>query len=234
MTYGTIVRILDRLPGYCPATPKRAMRKIRELLTELEYDEDFINGINDEFCQGFGTAKEIFTRLFHDRYWEEDPRTRERQTPKPPERYLSPGVCICPGCHRTLEAHASKIFCCYCGQMLTYENEREPLLADREVKGVGVWGEVGEILEAIQVEIDAGFECRIGIPLFAARRAEQLKTSAVADEDMYRYGYGKSLDAYLDGKRLVDEIIRRYRNQQDHKEREGKTDSQPTHNRGGQ
>lgn len=84
-------------------------------------------------------------------------------------------------------------------------------------------GEVGEILEAIQAEIDAGFEWRIGIPLFAARRAEQLKASAVADEDMYRYGYGKSLDAYLDGKRLVDEIIRKYRNKQEHKEREGKT-----------
>lgn len=91
----------------------------------MEYDEEFINGINEDFCQGFGTAKEILAGLFQEQYWKEVSEAEERQIPKPPERYLSPGVCVCPGCHRTLEAHTSKIFCCYCGQMLTYENEED-------------------------------------------------------------------------------------------------------------
>ena len=125
MTFGMILTILDRVPGYRPATAKRDMRKIRERLKELEYDEEFINGINEDFCQGFGTAKEILAGLFQEQYWKEVSEAEERQIPKPPERYLSPGVCVCPGCHRTLEAHTSKIFCCYCGQMLTYENEED-------------------------------------------------------------------------------------------------------------
>lgn len=44
----------------------------------------------------------------------------EKQIPKPPERYIKPGVCVCPNCHGIIEAHTSKTFCAYCGQSITY------------------------------------------------------------------------------------------------------------------
>lgn len=44
----------------------------------------------------------------------------EKQIPKVPERYIKPGVCVCPNCHGIIEAHTSKTFCAYCGQSITY------------------------------------------------------------------------------------------------------------------
>lgn len=44
----------------------------------------------------------------------------EKQIPKPPERYIKPGVCVCQNCHGIIEAHTSKTFCTYCGQSITY------------------------------------------------------------------------------------------------------------------
>lgn len=44
----------------------------------------------------------------------------EKQKPKVPERYIKPGVCVCPNCHGIIEAHTSKTFCAYCGQSITY------------------------------------------------------------------------------------------------------------------
>ena len=56
-------------------------------------------------------------------------------------------------------------------------------------------------LEKILEEIDAEFERRIGT---------QLKIMAGLGDDVYRYGYGKSLEAYQQGKLLVAEIIRKH------------------------
>lgn len=44
----------------------------------------------------------------------------EKQISKVPERYIKPGVCVCPNCHGIIEAHTSKTFCAYCGQSITY------------------------------------------------------------------------------------------------------------------
>lgn len=56
-------------------------------------------------------------------------------------------------------------------------------------------------LEKILEDIDAEFERRIGT---------QLKIMAGLGDDVYRYGYGKSLEAYQQGKLLVEDIIRKH------------------------
>ena len=58
-------------------------------------------------------------------------------------------------------------------------------------------------LEKILEEIEAEFERRIGT---------QLKIMAGLSDDVYRYGYGKSLEAYQQGKLFVEDIIRKHMN----------------------
>lgn len=56
-------------------------------------------------------------------------------------------------------------------------------------------------LEKILEEIEAEFDRRIDI---------QLKIMAGLGDDVYRYGYGKSLEAYQQGKLFVEDIIRKH------------------------
>ena len=58
-------------------------------------------------------------------------------------------------------------------------------------------------LEKILEEIGSEFDRRINT---------QLKIMAGLGDDVYRYGYGKSLEAYQQGKLLVTEIIRNHMN----------------------
>ena len=58
-------------------------------------------------------------------------------------------------------------------------------------------------LEKILREIEAEFDRRIDT---------QLKIMAGLGDDVYRYGYGKSLEAYQQGKLFVKEIIRKHMN----------------------
>mgnify|MGYP001863135941 FL=1 len=58
-------------------------------------------------------------------------------------------------------------------------------------------------LEKILEEIEQEFDRRINI---------QLKIMAGLGDDVYRYGYGKSIEAYQQGKLFVTEIIRKHMN----------------------
>lgn len=58
-------------------------------------------------------------------------------------------------------------------------------------------------LEKIMEEIETEFEIRINT---------QLKIISGLNDDVYRYGYGKSLEAYQQGKLLASEIIRKHMN----------------------
>ena len=58
-------------------------------------------------------------------------------------------------------------------------------------------------LEKILEEIEAEFDRRIDI---------QLKIMAGLGDDVSRYGYGKNLEAYQQGKLFVEDIIRKYMN----------------------
>lgn len=57
--------------------------------------------------------------------------------------------------------------------------------------------------EGILEEIEQEFDRRINT---------QLKIMAGLGDDIYRYGYGKSLEAYQQGKLFVEDIIRKYMN----------------------
>ena len=59
VSYGQILAVFDKVPGYSFSQPKRSMRKIKEFMTDREYDSDFNEAINDDFCKDFGIAKEI-------------------------------------------------------------------------------------------------------------------------------------------------------------------------------
>lgn len=58
-------------------------------------------------------------------------------------------------------------------------------------------------LEKILKEIEAEFDRRIDI---------QLQIMGGLGDDVYRYGYGKSLEAYQQGKLFVEDIIRKHMN----------------------
>lgn len=59
------------------------------------------------------------------------------------------------------------------------------------------------MLEKILEEIEKEFDRRIDT---------QLKIMAGLNDDVYRYGYGKSLEAYQQGKLLIEDIIRKHIN----------------------
>ena len=45
--------------------------KIKEIMRKFEYDGDFVDGINDDFCLGWNATKNIITQmLLSDVYWE--------------------------------------------------------------------------------------------------------------------------------------------------------------------
>ena len=62
--------VLHNIPGYFKGTSKRVTRKIKEIMRKFEYDGDFVDGINDDFCLGWNAAKNIITQLLSDMYWE--------------------------------------------------------------------------------------------------------------------------------------------------------------------
>lgn len=62
--------ILHNIPGYFRGTSKSDTRKIKEIMRKFEYDGDFIDSINDDFCVGWNVAKNIITQMLSDMYWE--------------------------------------------------------------------------------------------------------------------------------------------------------------------
>lgn len=60
--------ILQKVPEYRYGKPKISMRDIKNIMREMEYDEDFIENINDDFCEGFGVARKIISDLVYQSY----------------------------------------------------------------------------------------------------------------------------------------------------------------------
>ncbi len=61
--------IIEKIPEYAYGTPKRSLRLIKEILTEFEYDDDFIEAVDDRFCQGFGAARDVIIEMLKRQYW---------------------------------------------------------------------------------------------------------------------------------------------------------------------
>lgn len=71
MTHAAHIEIIHEIPDYVYAKPKSSKRKIQEIMRRYEYDDDMIHDINDDFCQGFGTAKNIIVELLKNNYYEQ-------------------------------------------------------------------------------------------------------------------------------------------------------------------
>lgn len=61
--------IMDKVPSYSKGTRKSSKRKIKECLLNMEYDTEFIEDITDDFCEGFGVARDIIFELLKNEYW---------------------------------------------------------------------------------------------------------------------------------------------------------------------
>lgn len=55
--YPVYLDVLHNFPGYLKGTAKRDVRKIKEIMQKFEYDDDFIESVNDDFCLERDTAK---------------------------------------------------------------------------------------------------------------------------------------------------------------------------------
>lgn len=60
------MKIIHKIPDFKAGMRKRSKRQIQELMHEYDYDQDFIDTVSDEFCRGFGTAREIILELIKD------------------------------------------------------------------------------------------------------------------------------------------------------------------------
>lgn len=60
--------IQHNVPDYQYGKPILSMRKIKELLAKMEYDQSLIDNLDQSFCEGFGIAREIILQLLSDDY----------------------------------------------------------------------------------------------------------------------------------------------------------------------
>lgn len=61
--------IRSKFRGYSKATPRRDKRRIKEIMKEFDYDDEYIKRISDEFCEGWGVAVDIISAFLSDEYW---------------------------------------------------------------------------------------------------------------------------------------------------------------------
>lgn len=76
MIYPVHLDIISKIPSYTEGEKRRCKRKIQETMRKYEYDEDFIESIEDNFCRGFGIAKDIIDTALMEEYWKQ--REKER------------------------------------------------------------------------------------------------------------------------------------------------------------
>lgn len=77
MKWPLYMTLIEKLPDYGRGIKKQAKHNIQALMTEQDYDTDYIHNITDDFCQGFGVAKDIAVRLLKK---EEIKQTQLRET----------------------------------------------------------------------------------------------------------------------------------------------------------
>lgn len=63
--------INSKIPSYTESEKRLCKKKIQEIMLKYEYDEDFIKNIDDNFCQGFGVAKDIIFTFLKEEYWKQ-------------------------------------------------------------------------------------------------------------------------------------------------------------------
>lgn len=62
------ILVIENVPAYTPGLAKRSKRRIQETMREYGYDEDFIEAVDDGFCQGFGAARDVIVEMLERKY----------------------------------------------------------------------------------------------------------------------------------------------------------------------
>lgn len=71
--------ILNKIPGYQKCTQKRDKKKIQEMMRQYDYDDDFIENMNEDFCLGWNAAREIMIQILSDLYWDTKKESRRKK-----------------------------------------------------------------------------------------------------------------------------------------------------------
>lgn len=61
------LEIASKIPYYFKGKKNICKKEIQEIMRKYEYDEDFIEAIDDSFCQGFGVARDIIIELLKEK-----------------------------------------------------------------------------------------------------------------------------------------------------------------------
>lgn len=82
------LKIEYKIPPWRKAKTKQYGKEIRKTLQENEYDDDVIENINDDFCEGWDAARDVILKLLSDSYWTEkrtscDFLTQPKETAQP-------------------------------------------------------------------------------------------------------------------------------------------------------
>lgn len=66
------IEIINKIPSYTTNLRNHSKRQIQEIMQEYHYDEDFIEAIDDNFCQGFSVARNIIIEMLEAKYWDQN------------------------------------------------------------------------------------------------------------------------------------------------------------------
>lgn len=66
--YMSILEILTQC-NYTQGKSKTCIKNIKELMEKYGYDKEDINNITEDFCQGFGIARDIIGEMVRERLW---------------------------------------------------------------------------------------------------------------------------------------------------------------------
>lgn len=72
------IDIIHKIPEYKRSTKKGDKRKIKEIMRQYEFDDDVIENINDDFCNGWDAARCIIIEMLKDKYWKHQEKINER------------------------------------------------------------------------------------------------------------------------------------------------------------
>ncbi len=64
------IDIIHKIPEYKRGTKKGDKRKIKEIMSQYEFDDDEIENINDDFLKGWDASRYIIIEMLKDKYWE--------------------------------------------------------------------------------------------------------------------------------------------------------------------
>ena len=65
------IEVISQIPGYTTNLRKRSKKQIQEIMRKYHHDEDFIEAVDDRFCQGFSVARDIIIEMLETKYWKQ-------------------------------------------------------------------------------------------------------------------------------------------------------------------